>query len=79
MASFINPESEKPSDEALIAKLTRFVEESDLSLHQIATLMGTSGTILSMWIAGTAKPHQAELSEIEKFLKADNLEGPANR
>ena len=53
----------------VIVRLRRFVEDSDLSFYQIASLIGTSGTILSMWLAGTAKPHMTELDEIEKFLK----------
>jgi hypothetical protein len=58
-----------PSEEALIVNLRRFVENSDLSLHQIASIIGTSGTMLSMWIAGTTRPHMSELAEIEKLLK----------
>ena len=69
MESFVNPREEEPSGETLIVKLRQFVEDSDLSLYQIASLIGTSGTILSMWLAGTAKPHMTELDEIEKFLK----------
>jgi len=69
MSSVLNPkEGEKPSEEALIARLRRFVEDSDLSLYQIASLIGTSGTILSMWLAGTATPHLSQLDKIEKFL-----------
>jgi hypothetical protein len=72
MAALTNPgHGEESSDETLIARLRRFVEESDLSLHQIASLIGTSGTILSMWVAGTAKPQAPELGEIEKFLSSD--------
>jgi len=52
----------------VIVRLRRFVEDSDLSFYQIASL-GTSGTILSMWLAGTAKPHMTKLDQIEKFLK----------
>jgi hypothetical protein len=33
-------EREKPSEEALIAKLRRFVEDSDLSFYQIASRVG---------------------------------------
>jgi DNA transposition AAA+ family ATPase len=70
MSSVLNPkEGEKPSEEALIARLRRFVEDSDLSLYQIASLIGTSGTVLSMWFAGTARPHMSELEEIKKLLK----------
>jgi DNA transposition AAA+ family ATPase len=70
MSFVVHPkEGEEPGDEALIGKLKRFVEESDLSLYQIATLIGTSGVILSMWLAGTAKPHTTELNEIDRFLR----------
>ena len=53
----------------VIVRLRRFVEDSDLSFYQIASLIGTSGTILSVWLAGTAKPHMNKLDQIEKFLK----------
>jgi DNA transposition AAA+ family ATPase len=70
MASVVNStEGEEPSEEALIVRLRRFVEDSDLSLYQIASLIGISGTMLSMWLAGTARPHMTELNEIEKLLK----------
>ena len=70
MSFVVNPkEGEEPSDKALIVRLRRFVEESDLSFYKIASRIGTSGTKLSMWLAGTARPHMAELDEIEKFLK----------
>jgi DNA transposition AAA+ family ATPase len=68
MESFVNPREEEPSGETLIVKLRQFVEDSDLSLYQIASLIGTSGTILSMWLAGTATPHLSQLDKIEKFL-----------
>jgi DNA transposition AAA+ family ATPase len=71
MESFVNPREEEPSGERLIVNLRRFVEDSDLSLYQIASLIGTSGTILSMWLAGTATPHLSQLDKIEKFLTAD--------
>lgn len=62
-------EGEEPNEEALIGRLRRFIDVADLSFYQIASLVGTSGTTLSMWLAGTAKPHTAELAEIERFLK----------
>ena len=58
----------KEGEEALIGKLRRFVEQSDLSLYQIASLIGVSGVILSMWLAGTARPHIAQQDKIEKVL-----------
>jgi DNA transposition AAA+ family ATPase len=69
MSSAAHPkEGEEPNEEALIGRLRRFIDDSDLSFYQIASLIGTSGTILSMWLARTAKPHTAELAEIERFL-----------
>jgi DNA transposition AAA+ family ATPase len=70
MAFFANlSEGDQPAEEALIVKLRRFVEDSDDSLYQIAELMGISGTVLSMWLAGTAKPHPNERDQIERFLR----------
>ncbi|MBV8377385.1 MAG: hypothetical protein JO279_10320 [Verrucomicrobia bacterium] len=57
------------SNSAIVAKLMQLVENSDLSFYQIASLVGTSGTILSMWLAGTAKPQSTNLAEIEKLLR----------
>jgi transcriptional regulator with XRE-family HTH domain len=53
-----------------IFRLRHLVEDSDLSFYQIASLLGTSGTILSMWLSGTARPDRSELGEIEKLLEA---------
>jgi hypothetical protein len=70
MATVVNSkEGEEPSREALTVRLRRFVEDSDLSFYRIASLVGTSGTTLSMWLAGTARPRPTELDEIEKFLR----------
>jgi DNA transposition AAA+ family ATPase len=67
---FVNStEGEEPSEEELVVKLRGFVEDSELSLYQIASFIGTSGTILSMWLAGTARPHRTELAEIQKLFK----------
>ena len=69
MPSDLHPEEGKgPSDEPLMGTFRRVVEDSDLSIYQIASLIGTSGAILSMWLAGTAKPNKAELAKIESFL-----------
>jgi DNA transposition AAA+ family ATPase len=62
-------EGEESSEKALVARLRQFVENSDLSFYKIASRIGTSGGILSMWLAGTARPHAEELAAIEKFLK----------
>jgi DNA transposition AAA+ family ATPase len=69
MPSRLHEEGNDPSEEALIASLRRFVEDSDLSIYQIAELIGTPAAILSMWLAGTARPHTAELTEIRRLLK----------
>ena len=63
-------EGEKGTERALVARLRQFVESSDLSLYKIASRVGTSGGILSMWLAGTARPHAEELAAIEKLLQA---------
>jgi hypothetical protein len=65
-------EGEEPNEEALVGRLRRFIDDSDLSFYRIASLIGTSGTLLSMWLARTAKPHTAELAEIESFLSLDS-------
>jgi DNA transposition AAA+ family ATPase len=65
-------EGDKPSEEALIARLWRCVEDSDLSFYQIALRIGTTGTALSMWLAGTAAPDAAEMRGIERFLSGVN-------
>ena len=62
-------DGEEPAEKALIAKLRQFVDDSDLSFYKIASRVGTSGGILSMWLAGTAQPHVEELAAIEKFLE----------
>jgi len=62
----------KDGKEALIARLRRFVEDSDLSFYEIASRIETSGTILSMWLARTAQPDGKELSEIERFLSRND-------
>jgi DNA transposition AAA+ family ATPase len=62
-------EGEESREQELVARLRRFVEDSDLSFYKIASRIGTSAGILSMWLAGTARPHAEELDAIEKFLK----------
>jgi DNA transposition AAA+ family ATPase len=56
-------------ERALVTRLRQFIEDSDLSFYKIASRVGTSGGILSMWLAGTATPRAEELAAIEKFLK----------
>ena len=53
-----------------VARLRQFIEDSDLSFYKIASCVGASGGILSMWLAGTARPRAEELAAIEKFLQA---------
>jgi hypothetical protein len=71
MSPIVNSEEgEQPLSNAdIVVKLMRLVENSDLSFYQIASLVGTSGTILSMWLAGTAKPQSTNLDEIERLLR----------
>jgi DNA transposition AAA+ family ATPase len=63
-------EGEESNEEALVGRLRRFIDDSDLSFYRIASLIGTSGTFLSMWLARTAKPHTTDLAEIERLLTA---------
>ena len=63
-------EGEESNENALVARLRQFVENSDLSFYKIASRIGTSGGILSLWLAGTARPRAEELAAIEKFLQA---------
>ena len=52
----------------LLAKLSEFVADSDLSIPRIAQLMGVaSGTVMT-WISGAAKPQRNKLLEIRGFL-----------
>ena len=57
----------------LLAKLSEFVADSDLSIPRIAQLMGVSGTTLTAWMSRTAKPQRVKLLEIRSFL---DLHGP---
>ena len=56
----------------LLAKLSEFVADSDLSIPRIAQLMGVSGETLTAWISGTAKPQRNKLLEIRRFLDSHN-------
>jgi len=71
-------EGEGSGKTALIERLSRFVEHSDVSFYKIASRIGTSGTRLSMWLAGTAGPDTQELAAIESFLneraRSDSIE-----
>jgi hypothetical protein len=63
-------QGEAAKERALVARLRQCVEDSDLSFYKIASCIGTSGGILSLWLAGTAKPRAKDLAAIEKFLQA---------
>jgi DNA transposition AAA+ family ATPase len=68
MSTAVNSkEGEESRRRELVARLKRYVEDSELSFYRIATLVGTSGTNLSMWLAGTNRPKTSELDEIEKL------------
>jgi hypothetical protein len=63
------PIASAESDQHLVLRdFTRFVEDSDLSIPRIAELLRVSDVILSMWIAGTAKPSAIKLREIESLV-----------
>ena len=50
-------EGREPNEEALVERLRQFVENSDLSFYKIASRIEKSAAILSMWLAGKARPH----------------------
>ena len=60
--------SEESDKHVILRDLTRFVEDSNLSIPRIAELLQVSDVILSMWIAGTVNPSTIKLCEIERFL-----------
>ena len=62
-------EEEVARERVLVARLRQFVEDSDLSFYKIASRIGTSGGILSLWLSGTARPRAEELAAIAKFLQ----------
>ena len=59
-------------DEAINIKMLRLVEDSDLSLYQIASLIRISGTTLTMWMAGTVRPPMTEVDQFERIIHSDN-------
>ena len=65
------PKGEEVRERVLVAvaRLRQFIEDSDLSFYKIASCVGASGGILSMWLAGTVRPRAEELAAIEKFLQ----------
>ena len=68
-------QGEDSSEDALIVRLRRFVEDSDLSFYQIASRVGTTGTVLSMWLSGAAKPNAIDLLQIESLLNGVEFPG----
>ena len=69
---------EESDERVVLGDLTRFVENSDESIPRIAELIGVSDVILSVWIAGTAKPTTIKLLEIKRFLERYGPETGAN-
>jgi hypothetical protein len=67
---------QESDEDQLLRELTRFVENSDQSIPRIATLLGVSDVVLSMWIARTTKPIPIKFLEIRKFLR-EFCSGPA--
>jgi transcriptional regulator with XRE-family HTH domain len=63
-------DGEAARERVLVARLRQFIEDTDLSFYKIASRLGMSAGILSMWLAGTARPRAEELAAIEKFLQA---------
>ena len=61
-------EGGESSEEALVERFKQFVEDSDLSFYEIASRIGISAGILSMWLAGKAKPHAKELAATYRCL-----------
>jgi hypothetical protein len=55
-------------EDKLLGDLTRFIENCDQSIPQVAALMGVSDAVLSMWIARTTKPTSIKFLEIRRFL-----------
>jgi DNA-binding transcriptional regulator YiaG len=64
-----NTVSGELDEQALTRDITRFVEETDLSIPKIASEMGVLSATLTMWIAGTTKPSRRELLAIKSFLE----------
>ena len=61
-------------DERILLKaLGQYVEESELSIPKIASLMGVFSATLSMWIAGSARPSGTDLFVIKRFLEERDL------
>jgi len=66
---------QESDEDQLLRELTRFVENSDQSIPRLATLLGVSDVVLSMWMARTTKPTSTKFIEIRKFLR-ESCSGP---
>jgi transcriptional regulator with XRE-family HTH domain len=55
-------------EQPLISALRLFVAVSGLRVTRIAQLMGVGEVTLSKWLAGTSRPSQKKLREIQSFL-----------
>jgi transcriptional regulator with XRE-family HTH domain len=64
--STIDPGSNE--EQPLMSDLRLFVAVSGLRVTRIAQLMGVGEATLSKWLAGTSRPTQKKLCEIQSFL-----------
>jgi transcriptional regulator with XRE-family HTH domain len=55
-------------EQPLISALRLFVAVSGLRVTRIAQLMGVGEATLAKWLAGTSRPSQKKLCEIQSFL-----------
>jgi hypothetical protein len=55
-------------EQPLITALRLFVKFSGLRVPRVAQLMGVGEATLSKWLAGTVRPTQKKLQQIESFL-----------
>jgi len=55
-------------EHTLITALRLFVAVSGLRVTRIAQLMGVGEATLAKWLAGTSRPTQKKLCEIQSFL-----------
>ena len=65
----LDQQNQESDEDQLLRELTRFVENSDQSIPRLATVLGVSDVVLSMWIARTTKPTPTKFLEIRKFLR----------
>jgi|GraSoiStandDraft_25_1057303.scaffolds.fasta_scaffold574686_1 DNA-binding phage protein len=60
--------AQQQEEQPLVAALRVFVAASGLTIPRVARLMGVGDATLYKWLAGTARPTQKKLLEIESFL-----------